>query len=165
MRYSDLLTVIMCRHWIEQLMRLLDQCYSGYVWATIFCGYSQVSRTPTLNRFSEGGVLRALTYFYSFPGQFVAVWGFVYAFPQLCDRTALGLLILLTLYFFFVVCRSRDHRLVEPRLRDNNQVVEPTNSDRWNCPCSHILYKLLFALTRIFLWCLRSSSVICLRVM
>ncbi|EPB74560.1 ubiquitin family protein [Ancylostoma ceylanicum] len=37
-----------------------------------------------------------------FAGQFVAVWGFVYAFPQLCDHTALGLLVLLTLYFFFV---------------------------------------------------------------
>uniref|UniRef100_A0A1I7XS70 Ubiquitin-like domain-containing protein n=1 Tax=Heterorhabditis bacteriophora TaxID=37862 RepID=A0A1I7XS70_HETBA len=43
-----------------------------------------------------------------FAGQFVAVWGFVYCFPQLCDRTALGLLVLLTLYFFFVVCRSRE---------------------------------------------------------
>ncbi|EYC30256.1 hypothetical protein Y032_0005g2541 [Ancylostoma ceylanicum] len=49
-----------------------------------------------------------------FAGQFVAVWGFVYAFPQLCDHTALGLLVLLTLYFFFVVCRSRD-QLAEPR--------------------------------------------------
>ncbi|RCN33948.1 hypothetical protein ANCCAN_20215 [Ancylostoma caninum] len=49
-----------------------------------------------------------------FAGQFVAVWGFVYAFPQLCDHTALGLLVLLTLYFFFVVCRSRE-QLAEPR--------------------------------------------------
>ncbi|KAK6017820.1 ubiquitin family protein [Ostertagia ostertagi] len=63
-----------------------------------------------------------------FAGQFVAVWGFVYAFPQMCDSTALGLLILLTLYFLFVVCRSRN-RLPEPRSRDN-QVVEPTSSDR-----------------------------------
>lgn len=80
---------------------------------------------PVLQRLCLGDYL-----LWIFAGQFVAVWGFVYAFPQLCDRTALGLLILLTLYFFFVVCRSRDHRLVEPRLRDNNQVVEPTNSDR-----------------------------------
>ncbi|XGW17913.1 hypothetical protein V3C99_002484 [Haemonchus contortus] len=63
-----------------------------------------------------------------FAGQFVAVWGFVYAFPQMCDGTALSLLILLTLYFLFVVCRSRN-RLADPRL-SNNQVVEPTSSNR-----------------------------------
>ncbi|VDM54665.1 unnamed protein product [Angiostrongylus costaricensis] len=63
-----------------------------------------------------------------FAGQFVAIWGFVYAFPQLCDSTALGLLVLLTLYFFFVVCRSRDH-FVEPSLIDEN-ASSSTNAGR-----------------------------------
>lgn len=63
-----------------------------------------------------------------FPGQFIAVWGFVYAFPQLCDHTALGLLVLLTLYFFFVVCRSRD-QLAEPRPVDR-QIGVSASSDR-----------------------------------
>ncbi|KAJ1370651.1 hypothetical protein KIN20_032429 [Parelaphostrongylus tenuis] len=63
-----------------------------------------------------------------FAGQFVAIWGFVYAFPQLCDSTALGLLVLLTLYFFFVVCRSRDH-FVEPRLTGEN-ASSSTNAGR-----------------------------------
>ncbi|ETN80819.1 hypothetical protein NECAME_08896 [Necator americanus] len=63
-----------------------------------------------------------------FAGQFVAVWGFVYAFPQLCDHTALGLLVLLTLYFFFVVCRSRD-QLGETRPTDE-QIGISTSPDR-----------------------------------
>uniref|UniRef100_A0A158PCC8 Ubiquitin-like domain-containing protein n=1 Tax=Angiostrongylus cantonensis TaxID=6313 RepID=A0A158PCC8_ANGCA len=63
-----------------------------------------------------------------FAGQFVAIWGFVYAFPQLCDSTALGLLVLLTLYFFFVVCPSRDH-FVEPSLIDEN-ASSSTNAGR-----------------------------------
>ncbi|WKX99721.1 hypothetical protein Q1695_014526 [Nippostrongylus brasiliensis] len=66
-----------------------------------------------------------------FAGQFAAVWAFVYAFPQLCDRTALGLLVLLTLYFFFVVCRSRDGVVAAPSRGRDNPVVEPTtNSER-----------------------------------
>ncbi|CAJ0598690.1 unnamed protein product [Cylicocyclus nassatus] len=64
-----------------------------------------------------------------FAGQFVAVWGFVYAFPQLCDHTALGLLVLLTLYFLFVVCRSREQHLAEIRPVDRPNGVS-TNSDR-----------------------------------
>ncbi|KJH42659.1 ubiquitin family protein [Dictyocaulus viviparus] len=62
-----------------------------------------------------------------FAGQFVAIWGFVYTFPQLCDNTALGLLVLLTLYFFFVVCRSRDH-IIELRPSDEN--APSTNTSR-----------------------------------
>lgn len=38
--------------------------------------------------------------------QFIAVWAFVWSFPQVCDNTAIGLLVLLTLYFIFVVCRN-----------------------------------------------------------
>lgn len=50
-----------------------------------------------------------------FAGQFLAVWVFVCWFPEVCDRTALSLLILLTLYFVFVVCR--DNLTVSPPQR------------------------------------------------